>query len=674
MSKYPHLEQPLDLGFTTIRNRFLMGSIHTNLEETDKNSEKRAAFYGERARGGVGLIVTGGVSPNFVGGVKPFAEAMNAKSTAKKHKIITDNVHKEGGKIVMQILHAGRYAYSPWAVAPSLTKSPISPFRAWPLLDFFVRDTINDYGKAAALAQEAGYDGVEIMGSEGYLINQFLALHTNKRTDKWGGSFENRMRFPLEIVRAVRKYCGNNFIIVYRISLIDLINDGSTWDEVVLLAKELQKAGVNIINSGIGWHEARIPTIATSVPRAAFVPLTARLKKELSIPIVASNRINTPEVAEKIVANGEADMISMARPFLADPDFVNKAFADKSDEINTCIACNQACLDFTFKNKISTCLVNPRAGHETELNFPPTSNKKKIAVVGAGPAGLAFATHAAERGHQVSLFDAEAQIGGQFNLAKLIPGKEEFYETLRYFSKRIEITGVNLQLNKRVTAEDLKDFDEVVLATGIVPRKLSLEGVSHPKVLSYLDVLKGKAQVGKKVAVIGAGGIGFDVAEFITHEGESTALNPQEWMKEWGVQENYSVMGGIKGIKPVVHPSPREVTMFQRTEGKLGAKLGKTTGWIHRATLAKKKVKMIDGVEYIKIDDMGLHYKDKDKNEQVLACDHIIVCAGQLSLKDLQEPLVALGKKVHIIGGADVAAELDARRAIEQASKLAASI
>ena len=674
MSKYPHLEQPLDLGFTTIRNRFLMGSIHTNLEETDKNSEKRAAFYGERARGGVGLIVTGGVSPNFVGGVKPFAEAMNSKSTARKHKIITDSVHKEGGKIVMQLLHAGRYAYSPWAVSPSYTKSPISPFKAWPLLDFFVKDTINDYGKAAALAQEAGYDGVEIMGSEGYLINQFLALHTNKRADKWGGSFENRMRFPLEIVRAVRKYCGNNFIIVYRISLIDLINDGSTWDEVVLLAKELQKAGVNIINSGIGWHEARIPTIATSVPRAAFVPLTARLKKELSIPIVASNRINTPEIAEKIIANGEADMISMARPFLADPDFVKKAFADKSDEINTCIACNQACLDFTFKNKISTCLVNPRAGHETELNFLPTTDKKKIAVVGAGPAGLAFSTHAAERGHQVSLFDAEAQIGGQFNLAKLIPGKEEFYETLRYFSKRIEVTGVKLHLNKRVTAEDLKDFDEVVLATGIVPRKLSLEGANHPKVLSYLDVLKGKALVGKKVAVIGAGGIGFDVSEFITHEGESTALNPHEWMKEWGVQENYSVMGGIKGIKPVVHPSPREVTMFQRTEGKLGAKLGKTTGWIHRATLAKKKVKMIDGVEYLKVDDIGLHYRDKNKQEQVLACDHVIVCAGQLSLKELQEPLTTLGKKVHIIGGADVAAELDARRAIEQASKLAATI
>lgn len=674
--KYPHLFEPLDLGFTTIRNRTLMGSMHTGLEEAKNGYEKMAVFFGERAAGGVGLIVTGGVAPNRAGWVKPFSGRMTKRAHAEKHKIVTDRVHANGGKICMQILHAGRYGYHPINVAPSAIKSPITPFKPWELSERGIRSTIKDFANSAYWAKEAGYDGVEIMGSEGYLINQFIAAQTNKRTDQWGGSYENRIRLALEIVRETRKKVGTDFIIIFRLSMLDLVPGGSTWDEVVYLAKELEKAGVNIINTGIGWHEARIPTIVTMVPRGGFSWVTKKLKGEVNIPLITTNRINMPDVAEKILADGDADMVSMARPFLADPDLVIKSEQGREDEINTCIACNQACLDHIFQNKMTSCLVNPRACHETELNFTPTTNKKKLAVVGAGPAGLAFATKAAERGHHVTLFDAASEIGGQFNLAKQIPGKEEFYETLRYFKKQLELTGVEVKLNTRVSVDDLKSgYDEVYLATGIVPRTPGIPGIDHPKVLSYIEVLRDKKPVGKKVAIIGAGGIGFDVAEYLSHAGESTALNTLAFLKEWGVDPQNEVRGGIEGIKEEFEKSPREIFMLQRTVGKMGAGLGKTSGWIHRTTLKKKQVKMMTGATYEKIDDEGLHITlNEGKDKAVIEVDNVIICAGQISEKTLFDPLVAAGVKVTLIGGASVAAELDAKRAINQASRLAAVV
>ncbi|HMU98146.1 MAG TPA: NADPH-dependent 2,4-dienoyl-CoA reductase [Chitinophagales bacterium] len=671
-NQYPILLSELDLGFTKLKNRIIMGSMHTNLEESKDGFQRLATFYAERAKGGVGLIVTGGIAPNWEGWLKPFAERMTNRSHVKKHKIVTDAVHAAGGKIAMQILHAGRYAYHPLSVAPSRIQAPINPFKPRALTTWGVKRTINDFADSAALAKEAGYDGVEIMGSEGYLINQFLVKHTNQRTDEFGGSYENRMRFPVEIVRKVREKVGPNFIIIYRLSMLDLIDDGSSWEEIVQLAKAIEKAGATIINTGIGWHEARVPTIATSVPRAAFSWVTQKLKSEVKIPLCTSNRINMPSVAEKVLADGCADMVSMARPMLADENWVQKAIDGKEEEINTCIACNQACLDHTFSNKLSSCLVNPRACTETELNYTKTNNKKKIAVVGAGPAGLTFAKVAAERGHQVTLFDSEKEIGGQFNMAKTIPGKEEFYETIRYYDVHLKKYKVDVQLGKRVNADDLKDFDEIAIATGITPRHINLEGADHPKVLSYIDVLKNKAKVGKRVAVIGAGGIGFDVSEYLTHQGESLTLNREEWLKEWGVDRTNETRGGI--IPQVIAPPAREVVMFQRTAGKVGAKLGKTTGWIHRATLKMKKVKMIAGVEYTKIDEQGLHFIDKNKMAQVFECDNVVVCAGQISLRELEQPLLALGKTVHVIGGAYEAGELDAKRAINQAAHVAAGI
>lgn len=673
-NKYPILLSELDLGFTKLKNRVLMGSMHTNLEEENNGFQKLASFYAARAKGGAGIIVTGGFAPNWEGWLKPFAGRMTNQGHVKKHKIVTEAVHSEGGKIAMQILHAGRYGYHPLNVAPSRIQSPITPFKPRALSTWGVRRTINDFADSAALARDAGYDGVEIMGSEGYLINQFIVQHTNKRTDEYGGSYENRIKFPIEIVRKAREKVGKDFIIIYRLSMLDLIEDGSNWEEVVQLAKEIEKAGATIINTGIGWHEARIPTIATSVPRAAFSWVTQKLKSEISIPLCTSNRINMPETAEQVLADGCADMISMARPFLADENWVVKAQSNKADEINTCIACNQACLDHTFSNKLSSCLVNPRACHETELTYTASINKKNIAVVGAGPAGLAFASIAAERGHSVTLFDADKEIGGQFNMAKKIPGKEEFYETLRYFRKQLALHNVHVKLNTRVQADDVKDFDEIVVATGISPRHIAIEGSNHSKVVSYIDVLKNDVKVGKKVAVIGAGGIGFDVSEFLTQAGESTTLNKEEWIKEWGIDRKNEVRGGVAGIQQHIEAPAREVTMFQRTEGKVGAKLGKTTGWIHRTTLKMKKVKMIAGVEYTKIDDEGLHYIDKNKMPQVLACDNVVVCAGQLSQRELEQPLKDLGKTVHVIGGAYEAGELDAKRAINQAARLAAVV
>ena len=652
-----------------------MGSMHTGLEEEKNGIDKIATYYAERAKGGVGLIVTGGIAPNVQGWTGPFSARMSTKKHARHHKKITDAVHKEGGKICMQILHAGRYGYHPFAVAPSKIKSPITPFTPFKLRQSGIKRTIRDFVNCAKLSKEAGYDGVEIMGSEGYLINQFIAKRTNKRTDNYGGEYENRMRLPIELVKQTREAVGKEFIIIYRLSMLDLVEKGSSWQEVVQLGKEIEKAGATIINTGIGWHEARIPTIATSVPRAAFTWVTKKMKEELSIPLVTSNRINMPETAEKVLAEGDADMISMARPFLADPEWVNKAEQERDDEINTCIGCNQACLDHVFEQKVASCLVNPRACHETELNYNPTDKKKNIAVVGAGPAGLAASTVAAQRGHNVTLFDADSETGGQFNIAKQIPGKEEFYETIRYFNKQLELHNVTVKLNTRVSADDLakENFDEVILATGISPRTPRIEGIEHKKVLNYIDVLKLKKPVGKRVAVIGAGGIGFDVSEYLTHEGESTALNIDAWLKEWGIDKTMKARSGIEGVKAQVHPSPREIFMFKRSKGKFGGKLGKTTGWIHRSTLKKKKVQFINEVQYTKIDDQGLHYVQNEE-QKVLAVDNVVICAGQLPFKELFEPLEAKGIKVHLIGGADVAAELDAKRAINQGSRLAAEI
>lgn len=671
-SLYPHLLQPLDLGFTQIKNRVLMGSMHTGLEEERGGFAKLAAFYEARAKGGVGLIVTGGISPNFRGRVAPFGSELSKPWHVRKHRQVTEAVHRHGSKICLQILHTGRYAYHPFNVAPSAIKAPINPFKPSAMSERQILKTIKQFATTAKLAQKAGYDGVEVMGSEGYLINQFLCPRTNKRTDRWGGSFENRARLAIEVVSAVRKAVGPEFILIYRLSMLDLVPEGNNFEEVIELGKAIEKAGATIINSGIGWHEARVPTIVTSVPRAAFSWITQRVREQLSIPVVAVNRINTPEVGEKILADGEADMVSMARPLLADADFVNKAAAGAADRINTCIACNQACLDHVFENKRASCLVNPQACYETELTFTPTAQAKKLAVVGAGPAGLAFACNAAERGHEVHLFDAASEIGGQFNYAKQIPGKEEFHETIRYFSNRLKDAGVHVHLGERQDADSLRkhEFDEIVLATGILPREVNFEGTDSTKVLSYLDVLRDKKEVGQRVAIIGAGGIGFDVAEYLTTE-SSPSLSVDEWSAVWGVDKDYQERGALKPAQ--AEHSPREVFLLQRKTSKVGAGLGKTSGWVHRATLAKKGVKMLPGCSYKAVTDSGLLI-ERDGQEQLLEVDHIIVCAGQVPFRSLYDELQAQGVKVHLIGGADVAAELDAKRAIRQGAELAAAI
>ncbi|WP_439858967.1 FAD-dependent oxidoreductase [Pseudomonas sp. MBLB4136] len=673
---YPNLLAPLDLGFTTLKNRTLMGSMHTGLEEKPNGFARMAAYFAERARGGVGLMVTGGFGPNEEGGVYAGAAKLSTAEEAEKHQVVTQAVHEAGGKICLQILHAGRYAYSPKLVAPSAIQAPINPFKPKELDEEGIEKQIQDFVNCASLAQSAGYDGVEVMGSEGYFINQFLVAHTNHRTDRWGGSYENRMRLPVEIVRRVREAVGPNFIIIYRLSMLDLVEGGSNWEEIVTLAKAIEQAGATLINTGIGWHEARIPTIATKVPRAAFTKVTAKLRGEIQIPLITTNRINTPEVAEQVLAEGDADMVSMARPFLADPDFVNKAAEGRSDEINTCIGCNQACLDHTFSGKLTSCLVNPRACHETELNYIPTTQVKKIAVVGAGPAGLAASTVAAERGHSVTLFDSASEIGGQFNVAKRVPGKEEFFETLRYFKRKLETTGVELRLNTRVSAEELArgGFDEVILATGIAPRTPEIPGVEHPMVMGYLDAVLERKPVGQRVAVIGAGGIGFDVSEFITHQGEASSLSREAFWKEWGIDAQLEARGGVAGVQAAPHAPAREVFLLQRKKSKVGDGLGKTTGWIHRTGLKNKQVQMLNSVEYLNIDDAGLHIRVAGGEPQVLPVDTVIVCAGQDPLRELHDGLIAAGQSVHLIGGADVAAELDAKRAINQGSRLAAEL
>ncbi|MGE8397136.1 MAG: FAD-dependent oxidoreductase [Comamonas sp.] len=673
MSAYPHLTAPLDLGFTTLRNRVLMGSMHVGLEEAPNGFERMAAFYAERACGEVGLIVTGGIAPNERGRPAVGGAMLTTEEEAAKHRIVTDAVHAAGGKIAMQILHFGRYAYHPQQVAPSALQAPINPFKPHALTGEEIEQTIADFARCAGLAQLAGYDGVEIMGSEGYLINEFIAARTNQRDDEWGGSYANRIRFPVEIVRRTRERVGPNFIIIYRLSMLDLVEGGSTIEEVIALAQAIEAAGATIINTGIGWHEARIPTIATKVPRAAFAWVTKKVMGSVKIPLITSNRINTPEVAEQLLAEGYADMVSMARPLLADGEFVRKAREGRADEINTCIGCNQACLDHTFGGKITSCLVNPRACHETELVLKPTTQAKKLAVVGAGPAGLSFAVNAAQRGHTVTLFDAAKEIGGQLNIAKQVPGKEEFYETLRYFQRQLEIHRVQLRLGEKVTPEQLQQagFDEIVLATGIQPRTPAIEGVDHPKVLSYLDVLRDKKPVGQNVAVIGAGGIGFDVSEYLTHSGESGALAPEKFYAEWGVDPSYAQAGGL--CKEQVEPAARRVHMLQRKTSKVGDGLGKTTGWIHRTSLKVRRVGMSAGVNYERIDDQGLHITI-DGQPQTLPVDNVVICAGQEPQRELLAPLQAAGCSVHVIGGADVAAELDAKRAILQGTKLAAQI
>lgn len=669
---YPHLFAPLDLGFCTLRNRVLMGSMHTGLEDRAADFPKLAAYFAERAAGGVGLIVTGGFSPNLAGWLKPFGGTMRFPWEVRRHRQVTGAVHAHGGRICLQILHAGRYGYSPLQVAPSRLKAPINPFTPRALSAGGVERQIRAFVRSATMAREAGYDGVEVMGSEGYLLNQFTAPRTNHRSDAWGGDAGKRMRFAVEIVRRIREACGPDFIIVYRLSMLDLVDDGLAWDEVVQQAKAIEAAGATLINTGIGWHEARVPTIATSVPRAAFTGITARLKPHVGVPLVTTNRINMPDVAEGILARGEADMVSMARPLLADPQWVNKARAQRAADINTCIACNQACLDHVFENKTASCLVNPRACAETELNYLPTDTPKRIAVVGAGPAGLAAATVAAERGHRVTLFEASGEIGGQFNLAKRIPGKEEFHETLRYFGRRLEQTGVDVRLGTLAEADTLAGFDEVVLATGIRPREVDFAGADHPKVVSYLDVLSGRVVPGRRVAIVGAGGIGFDVAEFLVEHGPGASLDAARWRREWGVDLGYDGnRGGLAAPQP--EAPAREVWLLQRSPGRPGARLGKTTGWIHRATLKAKRVRMLGGVEYQGVDDEGLHVR-VDGSGQTLPVDHVVICAGQEPFKPLAAELENRGVAVHVIGGADVAAELDAKRAIAQASRLAASL
>ncbi len=673
MTHYPHLNAELDLGFTTLRNRVLMGSMHVGLEEAPHGFERMAAFYAERARGEVGLIVTGGIAPNERGRPMKGGAMMVNEHEADQHRIVTQAVHAEGGKIAMQILHFGRYAYQPGLVAPSALQAPINPFVPHALTGDEVEQTIEDFVRCAALARHAGYDGVEIMGSEGYLINEFIAARTNHRDDEWGGSYAGRMRFAVEIVRRTRQRVGRDFIIIYRLSMLDLVEGGSTLEEVIALAQAIEAAGATLLNTGIGWHEARIPTIATKVPRAAYAWVTHRVMGQVDNPLITSNRINTPEVAERLLAEGYADMVSMARPLLADGDFVRKARQGRADEINTCIACNQACLDHTFGGKITSCLVNPRACHETELVIAPAPAAKRIAVVGAGPAGLSFAVTAAQRGHAVTLFDAASEIGGQFNIAKKVPGKEEFYETLRYFRRQLELGGVDLRLGHRVEAAQLIEggYDEIVLATGIRPRVPAIDGVDHPKVLGYLDVLQGDRPVGERVAIIGAGGIGFDVAEYLTHAGDSGAVAPRKFYAEWGIDTGYARAGGL--AQPQAEPSPRRVHLLQRKSTKVGDQLGKTTGWIHRTSLKARSVAMGSGVAYERIDDAGLHIT-VDGQPQLLEVDNVVLCAGQEPQRELHPALSAAGCSVHLIGGADVAAELDAKRAIVQGTTLAASL
>ncbi len=673
MTAYPHLLEPLDLGHVVLPNRVIMGSMHTGLEDRAKDLPKLAAYFAERARGGVGLMVTGGYAPNRTGWLTPFGSKLTSRRQARKHRILTDAVHAEGGRIALQILHAGRYAYHPFSVSASALKAPINPFKPRALTDRGVRKQIKAYVDCAALAREAGYDGIEIMGSEGYFINQFLSERTNKRTDRWGGSPENRRRLAVEIVRRTRERVGADFVIIYRLSMADLVEGGQSWDEVVALGKEIEAAGASIINTGIGWHEARVPTIVTSVPRAAFTSVTAAFKPQVGIPVVTSNRINLPQVAEEVLARGDADLVSMARPFLADPDWVLKATTDRADEINVCIACNQACLDHVFAKRKASCMVNPRAARETELQLLPTRRTKNIAVVGAGPAGLAAAVTAAERGHAVELFEAADEIGGQFGIAQRIPGKEEFAETIRYYRRRLELTGVKLHLGRRATVEDLAGFDEIVLATGVVPRVPSIPGIDHPKVLSYVEVVRDRKPVGSTVAVIGAGGIGVDVSEFLTTE-SSPALDLEAWKAEWGVTDPTIAPGGL--TEPHPEPSPRQVYLLQRKAGKIGAGLGKTTGWVHRAALKNKQVEQLRGVNYERIDDGGLHltFGPQHENPRVLDVETIVVCAGQEPVRDLADVLRETGRPVHLIGGADVAAELDAKRAIDQATRLALTL
>ncbi|NNE51480.1 MAG: NADPH-dependent 2,4-dienoyl-CoA reductase [Sulfitobacter sp.] len=675
MSSYPHMLAPLDLGFTTLKNRVLMGSMHTGLEET-RDWNRVAEFYAERARGEVGLMVTGGIGPNPEGSVAHGAAMMVSDEDVQNHSIITQRVHEAGGKIAMQILHAGRYAFTPDCVAPSPVKSPISMFAPKELDEEGIEKQIADIAACAGRARQAGYDGVEVMGSEGYFINQFLVTHTNKRTDRWGGSYENRMRLPIEIVKRVRETVGDDFIIIYRLSMIDLVPNGSTYEEVVQLAREIEKAGATIINTGIGWHEARIPTIATSVPRAAFAWVTKKLMGKVGIPLITSNRINTPEVAEEVLADGCADMVSMARPMLADADFVKKAMEGKSKQIAPCIACNQACLDHTFGGKISSCLVNPRACYETELRIEPVDNAKTIAVVGAGPAGLSAAITAAERGHKVTVFDRASEIGGQLNLAKQVAGKEEFWGFVDWYRTMVDERGVTVKLNTEVSANDLDGFDEVIIATGVIPRDPQIPGQNGGNVVSYVDVLNGSAKVGERVAVIGAGGIGFDVSEHLVHDGDSTTLDLPEWMKEWGVADPAEHRAGLAPEGPQPHAPARQITMLQRKASKLGKGLGKTTGWIHRASLTMRDVEMIGGVNYEKIDEDGLHisFGEARENPKVIEADTIVLCAGQLSDRSLADALEAKGKTCHVIGGADVAAELDAKRAINQGTRLAAAL
>ena len=677
---YPHLLRPLTVGGVRLRNRVLMGSMHTGLED-GRDLQPLAAFFRERAEGGVGLIVTGGIAPNIAGWAKPFAGTLATQAAARRHQVVTRAVHEAGGHIAMQILHTGRYAYHPFAVAPTRLRSPISPFTPFELSARGVERQIRAFVRCAVLAREAGYDGVEIMGSEGYLINQFISAATNQRQDAWGGDYSHRMRLPVEIMERTREAVGPDFILIYRLSMIDLVPEGSRWDEVVTLGRAISEAGASIINTGIGWHEARIPTIATSVPRAAFAWLTARLKQTfreegIATPLVASNRINTPEVAEQILADGAADMVSMARPLLADAEFVSKAAQGRAQDINTCIACNQACLDHVFQNRRAGCLVNPRACHETELVMRPALHAKRIAVVGAGPAGITAATWAAERGHRVELFDRDLAIGGQLNMARRIPGKEEFKEMLRYLGRRIQTTGVQLHLGREVQPIDLTAFDEVIVATGVRPRDPRIPGQDHPKVLSYIDVLRGGAAVGPRVVVVGAGGIGFDVAEFLAHEGPSTTLDLAAWKREWGVGDPLQTAGGLAPEGPRPHAPAREVFLLQRRSGKPGAGLGKTTGWIHRTALKMKRVQMIGGVNYERIDDRGLliSYGPRREDPQWIACDHIVICAGQEPLRSLADGLAAQGRAVHVIGGARQAGELDAKRAIDEAARLALSL
>ncbi len=671
MNPYPHLFQPLDLGFTTLKNRILMGSMHLGLEELPGGFERMAAFYLERARGGVALIVTGGIGPNKEGAVHASAAVLADESQLANHKLVTKAVHDEGGKICMQILHSGRYAFNDKQIAPSAIKSPINPFTPRAISTEEVQLQIDDFVNCAALAKKAGYDGVEVMASEGYFLNQFIVELTNQRDDEWGGDYAHRMRFPVEIVRRIRAKVGEKFIIIFRLSMLDLIDAGSSYEEIIALGKAVEAAGATLINTGIGWHEARIPTIATKVPRAAFTWVTAKVRKELSIPVITSNRINTPQVAEDVLQKGDADMVSMARPFLADPEFVIKSEQGRADEINTCIGCNQACLDHAFVGKLTSCLVNPMACHETELHIDTTNRPQRVAVVGAGPAGMSFATTAAKCGHQVTLFDAADEIGGQLNIAKKIPGKQEFYETLRYFKRQLELTEVDVRLNTEVTAEDINNggFDLTILATGIVPRIPEIEGIEHGMVLNYLDVIRG-AKIGKRVAVIGAGGIGFDVCEMLTHRTEDSSKDIKVFMDKWGVDMSLKARGGVAGVIKKIEPSPRNIYLLQRKSTKVGAGLGKTTGWIHRADLKMKNVKMINKCDYKKIDDTGLHLTINGE-PTLLEVDNIVICAGQNSRRELES---AINTPVHVIGGADVATELDAKRAIDQGVRLAISL